>query len=157
MQKYNLFIALFELIGGVLGFGITTYVAVYVLPNLFIAENLLINKIIVLCILLYALVAYALIAIAGYVLYKKKKNGVKLSLIAQAIQIPNIAIAGFSYFFTAGAHVFMTLQDMSFNLSFYLGSQWDIAYYPTNYNIVLGVNIVAFALFLYLLKQTKTV
>lgn len=154
-QKWNRIISIYEMIGGVLGLGITIFLIFSTLPKLLSQEVPIFNKVFLIAIILFAIGGYSLSFIAGLFLWKKQSKGILLSIITQIIQIPKFAIAGFSYFFVSGLELFVTIDNSSLGFTTYLGSHFDISFYPEDKAFLIGVNVIAFVVLSYLLKEYK--
>jgi hypothetical protein len=154
-QKWNRAISVYEMIGGILGLGITILLILNLLPQLLNQEVPAFNKIFLTIIIVYALGGYLLSFVAGLFLWKNLDKGILLSIIAQAIQIPKVAIVGFSYFFVSGIELFLTISSFSAGFTTYFGSHWNITLYPNNGTFLIGVNIVATIVLISLIKEYK--
>ena len=105
----------------------------------------------------FGLALFLFCCYAGYRLIEGKLTGYTLSLWVQAIQIPKIVIGGFAYFFAAGLHLLLGLQeDMS--LGFFLstsitGFQLGFIFDEPIYSF--SVNVIAISLCIYLTKLMK--
>jgi hypothetical protein len=93
-------IGLYELITGVFG----VLLLIFNIGKAFNDTSILFTF--VLGILLYAGVAYA-----GYSLLNNFKNGVKLSILAQALQMMSFIAGGIQYMFTASAFISLVYQQ----------------------------------------------
>ncbi len=115
--------------------------------------------VIVLC--LYPIIGHLLSFVAGFFLFKEQKRGLQLSIIAQVIQVPQLAVAGFAYLFSSGACFFVALgaalTDKKLTLVssyiYRLGSAFDTGFNPDDKTFLIGVNIVALFLLCYLIKE----
>ena len=154
-QKWNRIISIYEMIGGVLGLGITIFLILSILPQLLSQEAPLFNKLFLVAIIIFAIGGYLLSFIAGLFLWKKQNKGIFLSIITQIIQIPKFAIAGFSYFFVSGIELFVTISNSSLGFTTYFGSHWDISFYPEDKTFLIGVNIIAIIALIYFIKEYK--
>ena len=108
----------------------------------------------------FAICLYLACAYAGFRLYQRKIAGYELSLLIQALQVPKLILAGFSYFFVAGPYlVFGAGQETGIGLSFNISLmqfEFGVTYNEPIYDI--GVNSIALivCVFLYrLYKQRK--
>lgn len=142
-QKWNRIISIYEMIGGIVGLGVTIFLIFKILPQLLNQEATISNKAFLIVLLIYAIGGYLLSFIAGLFLWKKQTKGILLSIITQIIQIPKFTIAGFSYFFVSGADLFIAISNSSLDLTAYLGSHWNISFYPEDKTFLIGINIIA--------------
>jgi len=98
-MKHKL-IGLYELITGVFG----VLLLIFNIGKAFDDTSILFTFI--LGILLYAGVAYA-----GYALLNHFKNGVKISILAQSLQMMSFIAGGIQYMFTASAFISLVYQE----------------------------------------------
>jgi len=152
-SKSSRMIAIYEMAGGIVGLGII----IFLIPSILASLNIFMILISIL-----AICGYILSFVAGLFLWKKMDKGITLSIICQAIQIPRFVIGSFSYLFISGLEfiIYFSLNNLllklKFNFSTYFGSHFDISYDPENSKyILIGLNLVALALFIYLRKVLK--
>ncbi len=81
-------IAMYELLGGSLGFLLTLWLMITTLLQLFQGNYTQVQKVFIFTIITIALCIYTFVIYAGYRLYTGIKDGVKLSIIANLLQIP---------------------------------------------------------------------
>jgi len=153
----NACISLFEVIGGLASIVITAFLF---FPSIFpqLSGNFPINiKIFLIFIIIFVLLIYLLDITGGILLWKNKKSGYILSIIAQSFQIPVFALAGLYYSIASGIYLtgFISTSSISdawraaFNLG--IGGFWKIYYTPGDYTFMVGINIIALIIFSYLI------
>lgn len=153
-NKLNRIISIYEMVGGVVGFGATIFLIFQILPQLLSEEVPLSYQVLSVAILFYAIGGYLLSFFAGLFLWKQEKKGITLSIWSQIMQIPTFAIAGFSYLFVSGLEFFLITEGVySMNFATYLGSHWDISYNPEGAPFFIGINFIAIAILVYLMKE----
>ena len=146
------FIAAYEIIGGILGIGIASYImgAMLSVPAVIVIG--------VFFVLLFLLSTYA-----GTLLWKKDVRGIDLSIIAQIPQILQITIPGFfSYKFISGLSFPLIFEfdqargSSSFDFSLGLTSSFNFQLSPEEDVSLLGINLVAIAAIMYLIGLRKS-
>jgi len=108
-------------------------------------------------------VGFAVLLFAGSVwigvdLWSGKPRGYKWAKVLLLLQVPNISIPGFSYQFYSGLMLGLSFSreaDSKLNLLFELGSQMNFQFSRAVEDLVFGVNLVALAAFIYLIKASK--
>ncbi len=143
------------MIGGIVGLVTTILLIFIVLPQVLNQKTIMFNKIFIIIITLYAIFGYSLSFFSGLFLWKKQKKGIILSIITQIIQIPKLTIAGFSYSFISGLEFTFMISNSFLRFTTYIGSHWNIAYYPENKTFLIGINFIAIILLIYLIKEYK--
>lgn len=93
-----------------------------------------------------------LTAVAGQAPWNGRPNGARLSLIAQACQIPSLSIGWLRYWFAAGLGIWLHLGGDGIRLTHAFGSGYGLGWVSgfgpgsKSYPYALGVNLVALAL-----------
>lgn len=156
--KGTKFIAIYEIIGGLLGVVIVSMLLYKLFKAYAQFDQGVFLSTLLTCIIVLSL--YIISLIAGFLLWKGQNLGNKLSLFIQALQIPNISLSGFSYIFVSGIQLALNIskglsEDIKFNLFFYLGSKFDINLFSKESSFLIGVNIIALLIFIYLKKINK--
>lgn len=144
-------IAFYEMLGGVLG--VSLFIFFVPFRNFFLGAELFIINIIMLSLYVFSFCA-------GFLMWKGKKSGIRLSLIIQAFQIPQFIINGYTYLFICGSMLSINIEYFSayygFNFKVHLGSLYHINLISRHTPLIFGINVIALTIFLYLLKQRKT-
>lgn len=154
-QIVNRVLSVYEVLGGVMGVGLIVYLVYNILPQLSGQEVTSVQAIILIIILLFALGGYILSFLAGLFLWKSSKHGIILSLISQGMQIPQFIILGLSYMFASGLKLAVLTDTKNIVFQGYLGSTFNITYYAGDTPFLIGLNLVAVVIFIYLLTQLK--
>jgi len=99
---------------------------------------------------------YVLSFIAGLFLWRHHPIGVKLSLVVQILLIPVFTIASLLYKFVSGLQLGFAIYSSSgfapgFRFLIFFGSTWQISTWARGEPFLLGVNIIAVLIILYLL------
>ena len=143
MNKWlKTFLLLSQIGGGLLGIGI--------IGRVFLAGNLtpITQMVHVIFVILFAFGI-----VAGIALIKKPKVGLILSLIFQGIQIPVITTPTIAYIFSSGAFFNVYWCETGWGTNFaFLGSRYFF-YINSGEPWYVGVNIVALALFVFLIRE----
>ena len=139
-------IAAYEIIGGVIGLGIVS----------FLAASMLAEPVIIVICLFFALL-FILSIYAGVLLWRKDIRGIDLSIIAQIPQILQLTIPGlFSYSFVSGLSFPLIIEiesakgSISFDFSLELGSSFDFQLRPSEGVSGIGINLIPMAAIIYL-------
>ncbi len=102
---------------------------------------------------------YFLSILAGIYLWKDKPRGFILSIIIQAIQIPQFTLGGLLYYFCSGLELsprlFFHDNGGGFNFKFWFGGNFLIKYAPQSSMTMIGINLFALFAFTFLLTQKK--
>ena len=133
---------LFQIGGGLLGIALVGWA--------FLERNMMLVEVII-----YAAFAivFAFGILAGVVLIKKPRFGLILSLIFQGIQIPIIVTPVVSYILYTGGFLSVYWQETGWGAKFaFLGSRFYF-YLNRGEPWCVGVNIVAVALFIILVRE----
>jgi len=141
-------IALFEMIGGLVGIGSTLWVII-------LSSNVSFTSPLIFVIIIVFIALYAICFTAGLLLWQGRRRGNILSRWVQVVQIPVFTIAGFSYKFIAGLGVLLGGEETGFNFEFFLGSQMSFSGGGSNV-LSLGVNAIAIVILIYLLSTRNT-
>lgn len=148
-------IAIIEIVGGALGFVLNVYLAFEIYPEVF-QNNLPIGEIsFITCIMLFGLAAYAFAFFSGLFLFKGHPRGYSMSLVTQALQIPQLLIAGVTYYFGVGMHFVIAYSNEVVSSNFFLGSSWEIKYSEAPLETFIGINVIALIFFIYLKVQSR--
>ncbi|MCK4257382.1 MAG: hypothetical protein KAX49_00295 [Halanaerobiales bacterium] len=143
-------IAFHEMLGGVLG--VLLFIFFVPFRSFFLGPVILIINIIMLSL-------YVLSFCAGFLMWKGKKSGILLSLIIQVFQIPQFIINGYTYLFICGSMLSINIEYFTshygFNFNVHLGSLYHINLMSGQTSLLLGINVIALVIFMYLLKQRK--
>lgn len=106
---------------------------------------------------------YVLVAYAGYALLKGRSNGVRLTVLAQALQVVRIASSSLAYAFLAGLAFWIELGTRGLQmpgLRFGVSFDWVIAggfgSRGEGSPFTIGVNLIALAIVLYFLYGGKS-
>lgn len=150
MKFWDRTLAILQMLGGTMGIIIT----LRMLPETF--SNLLFF---VIALLFMALFGFSVIA--GWLLWHETQRGVNWSTINQMLQIPQISVAGFAYYFINPVDMSLivhsdgsdSLMNYLFNLDFDVGSQWFVSLADPTQPFFLGVNILPLLFFLYLRRR----
>lgn len=138
------YIGWYQLLGGVLGFGLTIWL---------IIKTDLMSGLTVL-IMLLALGLYVYSVYCGTLLIKNKRNGIKLTIINQILQIFYVSLFGVTYQYYSGVHLSFGIDyttDFLLKFDFSL-SGFDLSYDPKGENVIVMINIVPIILIGFLEK-----
>ncbi len=94
----------------------------------------------------------------GVRLWQGKPNSYKWAQALFILQIPNISVAGFSYQFYLGLMLGLSFSKEAtskLNLEFELASRLNFQISPEIENLILGVNLAALAILIYLFKKSR--
>lgn len=147
-------IAIYELLGGALGFLLTLWLMIATLLQLFQNNYTQVQKVLLFTIITFALCIYAFIAYAGYRLYTGQKDGLTYSIIVNLLQIPQFSFFGFTYLVTSGLELSLKLASAGLKMNAYIGSKWNIFINPGD-AFYIGVNVVALVIVCILLLEYK--
>ena len=136
-------IAGIELAGGGLGAAMVVVVA----PKIAAQANVS-----VVTILPWLVPPFVLSLVAGSLLWRAGSAGEILSFINLALQIPVIGTPLLSYFFNSGVALRIWLGPDGPGWFMFLGSQFHINFAPTSSGVLIGVNVVALALLVLLIR-----
>jgi hypothetical protein len=136
-------IAGIELAGGVLGAVMVLTVA----PKIAAQANVSI-----LTILPWLVPPFVLSLVAGAFLWRGGSVGEILSFINLGLQIPVLGTPLLSYFFNSGVAFRIWLGPDGLGSFVFLGSQFHINFAPTSPGVLIGVNLVALALLVLLIR-----
>lgn len=152
--KWKRVIGVYQILGGALGLGV---IATFIPDAIqqFVHLEKLHHKIFLILIILYVFGAYLLTFLAGLLLWERNQKGVIPSIIVQTIQIPRFTIAGFTYVIVAGLEVYPQFSNSSMSAMSYFGSHFRIHYTPGGADYMIGVNILALIMLIYLVKDYK--
>ena len=90
--------------------------------------------------------------VAGLVLIVKPRLGLVFSAIFQAVQIPVFIKSGIAYAMSSGACVNLYKHASGWGFNFFFGSRYSLSL-DSGQPWLIGVNIVALALFVFLVKE----
>ncbi|RVU01651.1 hypothetical protein EOD41_06735 [Mucilaginibacter limnophilus] len=131
------FLAWYQILGGLLGLGIT----IYIIAGLEKLSGLMFLVIIV-PLLLYSLSIYC-----GKLLLSVNYNlGFKLTIINQALQVLCFMLFGYAFMYVSGAMLLITVSSgdgVVFGFNFSIISTWQINFRTSDTTAKLGVNLVA--------------
>lgn len=130
MTKWMKFIAIVEMVGGIVGIllGIGLAVKFFEMPASL--NGLLL------------MILFSCPFCAGLFLWKKHRLGYPLTVIVQALQIPVFSSACFSYLFSSGLFFAITIGAMGLNFEFnIIGSKFNIAV-NQNDPFSIGINFI---------------
>ena len=136
-------IAAIQVFGGILG-GV---MVVIVAPKLAAQANISVLRI-----LPWLVPPFVLSLIAGTLLWRGGAAGEVLSIINLALQVPVLATPVVSYFFNAGMALRVWLSSGGPGGFVFFGSQFHINLRPTTPGYLIGVNLVAAALLVLLIR-----
>ena len=140
-------LAFYEIIGGLVGIGLTLYIIIKLtaFPTL------------LLFLLFIAFALYIFSIICGVTLLKNLKSGYKLSRFNQFLQIVNFSMLGFGFHYISG--LFMTIgMDLSehFNINVNWGtSSWNFDFNNNQGINYFSINIIAIIIAIFIDKQLK--
>lgn len=102
----------------------------------------------IMLIFLLAITLYIFSIYCGRLLFNDKYLlGLKLSLINQVIQIPQIAVLGYAFWYVSGLMLTIGISagspGFSFNFHFFLTSTFQISIATEETQVILAVNLVA--------------
>jgi hypothetical protein len=140
------FIAFLMIVGGVVGIGLSIWMALQTSGQQPAFA-------------FYALVFSAVFGWAtwkGVSLWRGKPDGYKWAKILFAAQIPTLSVPYFSYEFYTGLSIRLMFGDVTSNIGFNIGSSIEFYVSPAIQNTVFGVNIVAIVILAYLLKISRS-
>jgi hypothetical protein len=107
------------------------------------------------------LTLYALLAIGGFLLFRSKKKGIIISVIAQIFQIPYIVTSSCIYWFSAGfqAIIRIVIESHSVKISgnYFWGCFYRIFFGNDVRDIMIGINFIPIIIILYLWKIKKSI
>lgn len=150
--RWNRLIAVLEMGGGIIG----------VLASIMYLEG---SNFQLLGLLVAALFIglYVLSIVAGWYLWKNAPRGLSLSMLVQALQIPQIMVPGLTYFFVSGLAIsisvsldYETFKNIGFNPNIQFPSTWFFELGKIGEQLVLGMNILSLVCFSYLQRQSKS-
>ena len=150
-ERYQI-IGIYEMVGGALGLFITGSLFKTLVID---AQDRYLSMI---WLFFIAFIFYIVSLNAGYLLFRKNRRGVMLSIITQALQVPNLAIFGISYYFVSGLSFGVSLsfiETAKFDFNYYLGSTWNLGFGSTDGEFLIGINLVALMLLTHLIKINK--
>lgn len=90
---------------------------------------------------------YSFSIVAGFVLLKSIKRGLKLSLLNQAMQVVQLVVVDFAFHYVAGVKIglgFLFAPIWQFKLNFSLSS-FEFALNTESNSTYLGINVLALA------------
>jgi hypothetical protein len=99
---------------------------------------------------------YVLTGLAGWWLLKGRAGGVRLSIVAQAMQVPYISLSSLMFYFTAGAALWLRIGGEGLWLDSEFGTRFNFSLLSgfgpgrQTFPLVLGVNLVPLAVLVYL-------
>lgn len=150
-QTTIVIIALYQILGGILGIGITAWLMI---------NTGEINGSILL-ILILALVLYYFSLKTGIILLKKDlKYGVILSIILQFLQVIAIGVGGYEYKFCSGGSSFIGLDftdGFNFKLDFGITSEFNFSFLLEDKVYYMYINLLAILLLVLLFDILKEI
>lgn len=99
---------------------------------------------------------YAIVALAGWWLLKGRAGGVRLSIAAQAVQVPYVSLASLAFYFMAGAGLWLRIGGEGLGLDSEFGTRFNFSLLSgfgpgrQTFPFALGVNLVPLAVLVYL-------
>lgn len=142
-NKWMSFIAWYEMLGGTIGIAVSLIMLV---TNNYIDNNL------TFIIFLVAQSLFAFSFVAGFLLFKGKREGIFFSKIIQILQIPHFIVGGVSYFFISGLLLEIYIRaNEGLNLGFYTGiySKISVGYSFQAKSFLFGINIIPIIILIY--------
>ncbi len=102
---------------------------------------------------LFPTLLYALTLYSGYlILLKEDEKGLEYGRAVIALQIVQFHILGVGYLFITGGYIFIGLTNLNFGINFGLDNTFVINLSEETNNFQLRLNVLAFAIFMYLSK-----
>lgn len=135
------------MIGGIIGVGLTLYIC-------FLNFSQIEGLFLIVCSFV-ALVLYIISFVAGLCLWKGLKLGKILSIIIQAIQVPQFTIFGFYYFFATGLQLSFGTGTYSTKLAFHIGNFWEFSYTSDSVEYFIGINLIPILVLILLRKYNQ--
>jgi hypothetical protein len=137
-------LGIYQVIGGIAGLGLLVWLILKLntIPDVFLP--LLISA--------FALYFYSIYC--GYLLLKKKKSGLKHSLINQCLQLISFAIAGYAFQYFSGIYLTIGIDiTQSFLVNFGFGvSSWQTDINTDSRLLQVNFNLVAFCLVIFITR-----
>jgi hypothetical protein len=101
---------------------------------------------------------FGLLIVAGILELQTHRLAVRVSTIAQWVQVPHIMTAAMAYFCFGPARLSMslTLDDISFGALFDVGGGFSLAFMPDLSNTTLGVNLLPLLIIWYIQRRSRT-
>jgi len=151
-SKINVLIAIYEMIGGIVGVCITIYTLFSMFESKYIEIlGLLLDPVM--------LILYVLSIRGGFLLWKGKEKGIGISVIVQIFQIPYIITSSLVYYFVSGLQIvvgtIISSNMIKIMATFQLGSLFAVYFENTVKSIELGINIIPIVVILYLRRIKK--
>jgi hypothetical protein len=128
--------------GGVLG----AVMVALVIPKIAAQANVS-----VLALLPWLVPPFVLSLLAGALLWRGGTAGEILSIVNLGLQVPVVGTPLLTYFFNSGVAVRVWLSSDGPGWFIFLGSQFHINFRPTMPGVLIGVNVVALALLVFLI------
>jgi hypothetical protein len=107
--------------------------------------------------LVFALLLFGACACVGFGLWKNQQQYYRWAILLFLLQVPVIDVSRFAYHFYSGAGLFLSFQsELSSRIAFEfeLASAFKFETPSGTENIVIGVNLLALAAALYLMKSS---
>ena len=139
----------YQIVGGIIGILMTVWL---------LAHTGQINGLMLL-LLLIAFGLYGFSIYCGRLLFKDYAQGLKLSVINQAIQIIHFAMLGYAYQYISGLMFEIGLSkkpgfNLIFNFNFALSSTWQLSVGTSDRSFILAINLMAIG-WLYYIEKLK--
>jgi hypothetical protein len=140
-------LAIYQVIGGVLGLGLTFY---FFNPGVSVS-------LLWLLILPFVLGLYGYSIYCGIILFKDIEKGLKRSKVNQLLQVISFMAAGYGYQYASGFYFSIGIDlTNSFTFNFNFGiSSWQLNINTDNPNLILSINIVAIFLVVFIDKAQQ--
>lgn len=149
-RKYELLLAWYQIIGGVLGIGFLLWIPITI-PFNFIIQYIL---------LIAGLLMHGFSTSCGIILLKEKKNALNLSYINQFFQILKFSILGFGFHYVSGLSIMIGIELSNTKYILEAGaSSWRIEWNSDSFIKEINVNIIAILLILLIdhIKKIKSI
>ena len=91
----------------------------------------------------------------GIDLWRGRRQAVTWAIILFAMQVPSLTIPGFSYEFYTGIVIQVLFGSSGLNFAFNFGSSFDFHILGSLPGFVFGINLVAIAILIYLVRARK--
>jgi hypothetical protein len=145
------FVALLLIVGGVVGIGVCVWIDLKLLLNFRASPFTLTTAKMGVFILLYGWAVWT-----GRDLWRGRRQALRFAQILFAMQIPLLSVPGFSYEFHTGLSVLASVLDgPHLHFGFQLGSSFTFLFLPLVQHVVIGVNIVALTVSVYLIQKSR--
>lgn len=144
--NWNKIIAVLQIVGGALGAGLAIYLIFSMPPKIPMLVGFFV----------FFLCLFLLSIVAGLFLWEGHPLCFTLSLIVQALQIPQFTIGGFKYMFVSGLELTVGIGSNGSKFFWNIGilqGEFQFSFLTQGEPSSLGLNIAAILFFMYLFRQ----